>query len=119
MDAEVKPLPEESELTERQRYWLAHLRACEAAGVTAVAYAKEHELSLVSLYQRRREFRKRGLLPAPSHKAPSFAKVRVGSESQREANLQIRFPNGVCVEWPMPRDEEAASRLLRSVAHLS
>ena len=27
---------EHTELTERQRYWLKHVRACEAAGQTSV-----------------------------------------------------------------------------------
>jgi len=88
--------------------------------MSTVAYAKEHGLSLYSLYQRRQEFRKRGLLPhAKQAAAGSFAKIRIASEGLREARLCIRFPNGICVDWPTPHDEEAASQLLRSVAHLS
>ncbi len=35
-------LAEEMRLTERQRYWLEHIRACEASGKSVTAYAAEH-----------------------------------------------------------------------------
>lgn len=32
------------ELTERQRYWLDHIEACERSGQTTKAYTEAHEL---------------------------------------------------------------------------
>ena len=117
-DESLNPTPEKSVLTERQQFWFDHLQACDASGNSVAQYAKEHDLSVTSLYQRRQEFRKRGLLPAPSCKVPSFATIRMTSDLASEDALRICFPNGVRIEWPMPRGEEAASLLLRSVAHL-
>jgi len=33
-------------LTERQRYWMKHVRACDSAGLTSVEYAREHGLNV-------------------------------------------------------------------------
>ncbi len=111
--------PKEPLLTERQQFWLDHIRACEASGDTAAQYAKIHDLPVTSLYQRKKEFRKRGLLLAPSCKTPSFAKVRNASGEVREKVLRICFPNGVCVEWPASSHEDEAKQLLQVVADLS
>ena len=32
-------------LTERQRYWLKHIHACDAAGQTSIDYAREHGIN--------------------------------------------------------------------------
>lgn len=34
-----------NELTERQSFWLRHLRACEVSGQTSINYAKAHSRS--------------------------------------------------------------------------
>ena len=39
--------------TERDQYWLDHEKKLAASGLTAKAYAAEHELSLHALYQAR------------------------------------------------------------------
>ncbi|MBF0382737.1 MAG: hypothetical protein HQL69_17075, partial [Magnetococcales bacterium] len=38
------------ELTERQRYWLGHLRACEESGGSMKGYADDHGLAAQELY---------------------------------------------------------------------
>jgi len=45
------------ELTERDRYWLRHQRACDRSGLSAKAYARKHRLSIHALYQARRRLR--------------------------------------------------------------
>jgi len=37
-------------LTERQQYWLKHIRACDAAGQTTINYAKAHGINVKSMY---------------------------------------------------------------------
>lgn len=43
------------ELTERQRYWLGHVEACERSGQTTKAYAEVHGLSTSMMYSWRKE----------------------------------------------------------------
>ncbi len=115
----LKPTPQDLGLTERQQFWLDHIRACEASGSSTAQYAKNHDLRVASLYQRKKEFRKRGLLPTPLCKVPSFAKVRRTSDGVREGVLRICFPSGVRVEWLASSKSSEIKQLLPVVAHLS
>jgi hypothetical protein len=46
---------ENTELTERQRFWLRHLRACEVSGQTSINYARApHGIKVKSLYSGRK-----------------------------------------------------------------
>ncbi len=38
-----------SSLTERQRYWLKHIRDCDASGQTTIGYAREHGIKVKSM----------------------------------------------------------------------
>ena len=40
------PNPSNSELSERQRAWLEHLRACRSQGLSLKAYAEQQGLNL-------------------------------------------------------------------------
>ncbi len=107
-------------LTERQAYWLDHLRACEASGLTTSAYAKKHRLSVHALYQARKEFRRRGVLASsPKRSSVTFAKVRAIPAAAREWPWTIRFPNGAVIEFEAPREREDQAHLLGLVAGLS
>ena len=108
------------QLTERQAYWLKHLRACEASGLTAKAYAKQHRLSIQALYQTKKDLRRRKAL-APPRKRPSvtFARVHAAASAAREGSWRIRFPNGALIELEAPREPEDQVQLLQSVAGLS
>ncbi len=115
----LKPTSQDLGLTERQQFWLDHIKACEASSDTATQYAKAHDLPVTSLYQRKKEFLKQGLLPTPSGKTPSFAKVRMASDEMCEGVLCIFFPNGVRVEWATSSQEDEVKQLLQVVANLS
>ena len=41
----------EISLTEHQRYWLNHVRACEASGKRIAEYAAEHGLGIRAMYE--------------------------------------------------------------------
>lgn len=115
----LKPVPEEPVLTERQQFWLAHIRACDASGSSAKQYAKDHDLPVTALYQCKKDLRKRGVLPMASRNVHSFAKVRMASGERREGVLRIDFPNGVCVEWSASSQGADVKQLLQMVADLS
>jgi hypothetical protein len=106
-------------LTERQAYWLERLRACEASGLTAKAYAKKHRLSIHALYQARKELRRRESLASPRNRpSVTFARVHAAPVTTRERSWRIRFPNGAVIEIEGPRAPEDRVHLLQSVAGL-
>ncbi len=118
-DEILNPTPEEPVLTERQQFWLDHIQACEASGSSAKQYAEDHDLPVTALYQSKKDLRRRGLLPMPSRKAPSFAKVHMASDDARERVLRICFPSGIRVECPTSSRGAEVEQLLQIVANLS
>ena len=97
--------------TERDRYWLDHETKLAASGLTAKAYAAEHEISLHAFYQARKRLRALGLLPAGSprrspksarreaRQAVAFSKVGVRSPRTPGAEFRLSLPGGVVLEW--------------------
>ena len=109
-----------SRLTERQAYWLEHLRACGSSGLTSKAYAKKHRLSVHALYQARKELRRReAFASAPNQPSVSFTKVRVEPGVARGGMWRVRFPNGSWIELEAPREAEERVGLLQAVADVS
>ena len=79
-----------STLTERQRFWLEHLRACGVGSLKA--YAEANGLSVSALYEAKSRFKRLGLLgPA---KTSRFTRV----EAAAPTLCRVRLPNGVFVE---------------------
>ena len=108
------------QLTERQAYWLEHLRACASSGLTAKAYAMKHRLSIHALYQARKEQRRRKTRASRSRRSSvTFARVHSSPAAAREPSWRIRFPNGAVIELEGPREPEDQVQLLQSVAGLS
>ena len=109
-----------SRLTERQAYWVEHLRACASCGLTSKAYAEKHGLSVHALYQARKEFRRRESLASPPNEpSVTFAKVRVEPSVARGGWWRVRFPNGSLIELEAPREPGEQVHLLQAVAGLS
>ena len=104
-----------SALTERQRFWLEHLRACGTGSLKS--YADKHGLDIGALYEAKSRLKRKGMLDA----APvRFTRVRCDSPTPTAAAAavwRIHLRNGALVEvacapehWPT---------LLGSVAALS
>ena len=98
------------ELSERQRYWLGHLRAAERKGEPVKHYAKRHGLSEHSLYEAKRRLRKLGVLaPVALQRTGSrrFARVAVsGAPAPSGSPLRVRLASGAVLEWnEAPRGE--------------
>ncbi len=53
----------EISLTERQRHWLEHLRACDASGKGIAGYAASHGLDAKAMYAGKKVLVKKGVLP--------------------------------------------------------
>ena len=62
-------------LTDRQRYWLEHIQACEASGKSIAEYATEHGVNVRAMYSGKKILVNKGVLPATQ--PPRFQRVQV------------------------------------------
>ena len=89
-------IAEEHTLTERQRYWLEQIEACESSGKTIAEHAAEIGVSAQAMYAGKKMLVKKGILP---HTRPTrFQRTQVvgptiGSE------WRIQLPNDVSVAF--------------------
>jgi len=100
-------------LTERQRFWLEHLRACGSGSLKV--YAQTHGLDLRALYDAKASLKRKGALSAG---APARL-VRVERAPQRPADpayCRVHLANGVAVELTCAPEHWTA--LFASVASL-
>ena len=74
-------------LTERQRFWLEHIRACGNGSLKA--YATVHQLDIRLLYEAKSRLKRKGALGAPS--APRF--VRVQCDAPRGVAGGMSYPS--------------------------
>ena len=89
-----------------EREWIAHLDACRVAGISLMAYAKRHGLSVDSLYYQRRKMAQRTLestSPTPSKGGvPSSLftrlQVRTPVESLGDRPVHLRLGSGLHLE---------------------
>ena len=85
---------ESTTLTERQRYWLEQVRACEASGKTVAEYAVEQGFSAQAMYARKKLLVRKGVLPRT--RPLRFQRVQVAGVAAG-AEWRIQLPNGVSV----------------------
>ena len=108
--------PHNISLTDNQRHWLDHLRACEASGKGIAAYAAEQGLDVKAMYTGKKTLVKKGILPRSriSH-ATRFEQVQI-IESSTESEWRIALPNGSIVEFSASFDEHVLGKVLRAAA---
>ena len=97
------------EPTERDRYWLDQEAKRLASGLTAKAYAADHNLPIHALYQSRKRLRALGLLERTravraetknrSPKTMAFSKVDLASPRRSTPDFRLSLPNGLVLEW--------------------
>ena len=108
----------EQSLTERQRYWMDHLRACEATGKTMRAYASETGIDARSLYGAKKRLVKRGVLSAEKRSVGvEFSRARVLGVAAH-GDCRVQFPNGITVTFSATVEGGALSKILSAVATL-
>ena len=100
-----------SSLTERQRFWLEHLRACGSGSLKA--YAEQHALEVGALYEAKSRLKRKGMLDAPPAR---FVRVERDTPELSPALWRIHLHNGTLVEVACAPEHWA--RLLSSVAGL-
>ena len=106
------------ELTERQQYWLNHIRACDAAGQTSVDYARAHSINVKSLYSARKALAAKGATPPTP--PTRFQKVQlVGGNRGSDSQWHIQLPNGLAVSFGGAVDAATLSLVLTTAATVS
>lgn len=102
-------------LTERQRYWLEQVQACESSGKTIAEYAAEHGLAAQAMYAGKKLLIKKGVLartrPVQFHRAQVVGAVF-------DSEWRVQLPNGVSVAFAGAVDAGTLSTVLNTAAAL-
>ena len=112
-------------LTSTQQFWLGHVEACEAAGVSMKSYAEQHGLNLQSFYCWKGQLKKRGLLsptPSPTDDNAMLPVAIVASPEPRVAtapSARLSLANGITIEVPSGVSTEALARLIGAAMDVS
>ena len=104
-----------AQLTERQQFWLDHLRVCREQGQTLRGYAKAHGLSVSGLYTAHSMLKSRGVLTGTAPSVPTFVPVRIAPGG---AAFRVHLPNGVVVEVPAHVEGTACATVLDCASRL-
>jgi hypothetical protein len=101
-------------LTPTQQFWLGHVEACEAAGVSMKIYAERHGLNLQSFYCWKGQLKKRRLLSPSASSTDANAMMPVGFVASPEPrpSARISLANGITIEVPSGVSPEALVRLI-------
>ena len=105
----------EQVLTERQRYWLEQVKACESSGMSASAYAAEHGFRVGGMYAGKKSLVRMGVLPGTQRSR--FQRVRTAAVAVG-GDWRIQLPNGVSVDFSGTVDAGSLSTVLNTVARL-
>lgn len=105
-------------LTEREQFWLAHLRECSKDSDSLKGYAEAKGLSVSALYEVRSRLKRKGLLPEQAASPSKFVRVERTAGPPPPASLcRIHFRNGTVMELACP--PEQWEQLMEQVARLS
>jgi len=102
-------------LTDRQRYWLEHIQACEAAGKTIAEYAMDQGIEAKAMYAGKKVLVMKGVLPCT--RPTRFQRAQVAGPVAG-SEWRIQLPNGVSVAFSGPVDAGALAAILNTAATL-
>ena len=102
-------------ITERQHYWLNHIRAVDAGSESTVDYAQSHGLKVKDLYQWKTKLIKLGFYDA-DHSVSEFVPVKtlappVPDLSTGSSQCALVFPSGLRFEF----GESISPEVIRAV----
>jgi hypothetical protein len=96
-------------LTDRQRYWLEHIQACEASGLSMAEYAGSKGIAVRAMYGGKKILVQKGILA--SAQPARFQRVQVMEEPVSK-QWRIGLPNGVSVAFTGEVDARSLSTVL-------
>jgi len=104
---------QEIPLTEHQRHWLEHIRACKASGKGIATYASEHGLDAKAMYAGKKVLVKKGVLPRSRRRR--FQRAQMEGPVAGSA-WRIQLPNGLSVTFSGAVDARTLSTVLTTAA---
>ena len=106
---------QEDLLTERQQYWLKHVRACEASGKSITDYAVDHDINVKTMYAGKKMLVKKGILPRT--RSNRFQRAQLSSLTVSH-DWRIQLPNGVSVAFSGAVEAQTLSTVLNTAARV-
>jgi len=104
---------QEDSLTERQSYWLKHVRACETSGKSVADYAEAHDINAQAMYAGKKMLVKKGILPR-TH-ANRFQRAQL-THMAVSHDWRIQLPNGVSVVFSGTVEAQTLRTVLNTAA---
>ncbi len=108
----------DTEITERQQYWLDHIQAAKAFDGSIADYARAQGLTPKELYQWKTILTRRGLL-ASKKASTDFVQVMGPPRSGESASASLVLPNGVRLEFHGELGAEQVGALVSAASALS
>ena len=105
----------EMRLTDRQRYWLGQIKACEVSGKSVSGYAAAHGFNVGAMYAGKKALVRKGVLPRTQ--GVRFQRAETAAVSS-DSEWHIRLPNGVSVGFSGAVDGGSLSTVLKTAAGL-
>ena len=108
---------DDASLTERQQYWLKHIRACDASGKTTIDYARKHGINVKSMYSARKALAEKDTLPRSQ--PTRFQKVQVVADNPvADTQWYVQLPNGLAISFGGKVDAATLALVLNTVVAL-
>jgi len=104
---------QETPLTDRQRYWLEHIRACETSGKGVAEYAVAQGLDAKAMYAGKKVLVKKGIMPRT--RRSRFQRAQVMAPVSDSAWC-VQLPNGLLVVFSGTVDAKTLSTVLTTAA---
>jgi hypothetical protein len=105
----------EHSLTDKQRFWLEHVKACNESDQSMREYAEARELDLAAFYSAKSVLRQKGIIEGKaSDKQPLFTKARL-SEGRSLGRCRLVLPTGAVLELDAGTDPAWVAQLVRSL----
>lgn len=104
------------DLSKRQRFWLAHIRAAMRSGQRLQQYAKVHRLSVGALYNAKSVFKRSGLLSVPAgaeSAQAAFVPVRIAMSVDEPIRCRLQHVHGWQLEMERLPDPQWLLALMR------
>lgn len=102
-------------LTDKQRFWLAHIQACERAGQSMRQYADAHALAVGTLYSWKATLQRLGVLDAASPSPALFQQAQL-IEHSHTGQCRLALPTGLSLEFDSAVDPDWVAALIRALA---
>lgn len=102
-------------LTEKQRFWLEHVKACNESGQSMRAYARACDLNGTAFYNWKSILRRKGVLGESPMEPRLFRKATV-VEGRTLGHCRLVLPTGLTLEFDSSAEPDWVAELVRALA---